>query len=1057
MSSNDNREEALFEHCLGLPPEERERYLREQCPDEPELVESVLALLRSHDSAGEFLDELPAKDSFEVASRLGRIAPTEERPGDQIGRYRLLELIGEGAWGTVWIAQQASVFDRQVAIKILKVGMDTKDFLARFEAERQMLAMMDHPNIAKVLDVGSSERGRPFLVMELVKGVQILEFADKNRLGIRERVELFTKVCRALHHAHRKGVVHRDLKPSNILVSAQYDEALPKVIDFGVAKSNQFRGSGGELYTSMHTFIGTPVYSSPEQLEFTGRDVDARSDIYSLGALLYELLCGAAPFDGEAANQKGMAEFVRQVREDDPPRSSWRFASLPAEEKNRIATKRGTSSSKLESLLKGELDWVALKCLEKDPSKRYDTARDLADDLQAFLDDQMVSASPPSPWRKLRKTIFGKRPTFAAWVEMAAVIVIALVAVFYLGTRQSGSEGFGQLEIRPDSSIQFTDISVAVLPLDHRSSQEEDFFFTDGFHDELITHISKIKDIRTIARTSVMGYRGTTERMSEIGEQLNVRYLVEGGVQRGGEAIRINVSLIDTSTESHVWAENYTRKMSAKNVFDIQNEIAHQIASNLQVLLSSSEEDQLNKLPTENLAALEAYFKGKELMDDAASADMVEAAIDYFEKAISLDPEFALSHAHLAGCQIYLMSVTQRPREPLFEKGQFHVDRALEIDREHAEALFYAGWLEERRGNIQVAVEILERVVRDNPSYVRAHIRLAKNSYRLTGDNAERVRRYEKALSLDPEGPRNESHRFNLLAYKGQWEEMLRHQLQRVSESPQNAYFQELLAVTYLQKFGRYDEAIIAHRKRLELDPRNSHSAAEIVRCYQFLGDTEQAIAWGEKYLSLWPESNIVESLRRDMHWYQGNDAQVKQIALKYLENRPKTYWPLLLATDIDLKQGNLEEAMARLRNAFSGLFDPDVEVRYGGIGTAVIAATVLAESGENEQAERIVSQVLGLQNINSRLIHFEIRHQVFAYHAKGDQTGTLETIQKYFDEGGSPYYLELTHFLKPYLDLPEYQAMAEKRRAELAIQLERIRNMEANNELAPLPEHLAN
>jgi len=364
--------------------------------------------------------------------------------------------------------------------------------------------------------------------------------------------------------------------------------------------------------------------------------------------------------------------------------------------------------------------------------------------------------------------------------------------------------------------------------------------------------------------------------------------------------------------------------------------------------------------------------------------------------------------------------------------------------------------LQERRGNIRDAVEILERVVRDNPSYVRAHLRLARNSYTLTGDNAERVRQFEKALSLDPSNPENANHRFNLLAFNGEWEELLRHQLQRVSENPQNAYFYELLAVTYLQKFGRYDEAIIAHRKRLELDPRNSHSVAEIVRCYQFLGDTEQAIAWGEKYLSLWPGSNIAESLRRDMHWYQGNDAQVRQIVLKTLEKRPKTYWSLYFATDLDLKQGNVEQAMARFRNTYPELFDSDAEVKPGGIGTAVLVATVLAESGENEQAGRLAFQVLRLKKIMSRPVHFVIRHYIFANDAKGDETGTLETIQKYFDEGGSPYYLERTHFLKPYFELPAYRAMAEERKAELADQLDRIRKMEANNELAPLPEHLA-
>ncbi len=666
----DHCEEALFEHCLGLPPEEREAYLREKCPDDPALVESVLRLLESHEAAGEFLEELPTQDSYEVATRLGRIAPTEERPGDRIGPYELLELIGEGAWGTVWIARQTSVFDRQVAIKILKVGMDTKDFLARFEAERQMLAMMDHPNIAKVLDVGSTERGRPYLVMELVKGVQILEFADKNRLGIRERVKLFTKVCRALHHAHRKGVVHRDLKPSNILVSAQYDEALPKVIDFGVAKSNQFRGSGGELYTSMHTFIGTPVYSSPEQLEFTGRDVDARSDIYSLGALLYELLCGATPFDGDTANQKGMAEFVRQAREDDPPRPSQRFEGLPEEERERIATKRGLSPSKLESLLKGDLEWIALKCLEKDPSRRYDSAKDLADDLQAFLDDQTVTASSPSPWRKLRKTVLGKRPAYAVWVEMGAVVAACFVVAFYFGSKQRALSESSQFEISPDSSIQLTDKSIAILPLENLSPDPNDAYFADGIHEDMLTYLRNVDDLQLIGRASTLQYRDSLKPQSEIGRELGVRYLLNGSVRRAGQDIRVSVRLIEAETGTQRWAGNYDRPFS--QVFAIQTEIAKKVANELEAVLSPNEIAEIETPLTDNEEAYRYYLIARSLS--------YEARIEALNKAVELDPDFTGAWAYMAVSSLYGYRVHTNRQEPeLLETAKHAIEQVRRI------------------------------------------------------------------------------------------------------------------------------------------------------------------------------------------------------------------------------------------------------------------------------------------------------------------------------------------------------------------------------------------
>ena len=537
---------------------------------------------------------------------------------------------------------------------------------------------------------------------------------------------------------------------------------------------------------------------------------------------------------------------------------------------------------------------------------------------------------------------------------------------------------------------EMTEKSIAVLPFDHRSNQEEDLFFTDGFHDELITHISKIRDIRTIARTSVMGYRGTTQRMSEIGEELNVRYLVEGGVQRGGDEIRIVVQLIDTTTEGHVWTEIYTREMSAKNVFDIQSEISHEIARNLEVLLSPSEEERLNKLPTENLAALEAYFKGKELMADSGSVGVIDTAIDYFEKAISLDPEFANSHAHLAGCQIYLMYASQRSREQLFEKAQVHVDRALEIDPDHVEALFYVGWLEEQRGNIRDAIEIVEKVIRINPNYARAHARLAQNRYTLTGDNEERVRHLKMALSLDPGNLENDDQRTDLLQYKGEWEEMLRVQKQKISENPQNAYFHHALAGMYFDKFGRYDEAIIVFRKKLELDPDPQASFFFLAFYYFYLGDTEQAIAWLEKYVSLRPEGEFIETARRDIHVIQGNDTQLKQILLKYLEKKPRTYWHLLRATDLDLKLGNAEEAMSRLRNALPELFDPAVELNPNNHWEATLVAVALAETGENEQADRLATKELSLLEIMGRLTHMQLLRQVEAYHATGDEAGTV-------------------------------------------------------------------
>ncbi len=647
MSSHDDREEALFEKSLRLPPEEREAFVRWECGSDEELAECVLALLRSHDSAGEFLERCPEKHSARVASQLEKVAPADEQPGDQIGRYRLREKIGEGAWGSVWIAQQTEDIDRQVAIKILKVGMDTKDFLARFEAERQMLAMMDHPSIAHVIDARATERGRPYLVMELVKGIQILEFSDKNRLGIRERVRLFVKVCRAIHHAHRKGVVHRDLKPSNILVSSQYDEALPKVIDFGVAKSNQFNLTDKTVYTGMHAFMGTPVYSSPEQLDFAGQEVDARSDIYSLGALLYELLSGAAPFDGVAGDKNALAEFVRRVREEEPLRPSQRFSRLPEQERNQIASCRRLIPSKLENLLNGDLDWIVIKCLEKNPARRYQTAKELADDLRSFLDHQAVSATAPSPIYRLRRFISRNRPAYALWVEMSAVVAACLAVAFYYVIKRPSYVEQTPLEISEESSIQFTDKSIAIIPLRNLSPDPVEAYFADAIHEEIVSNVMKISDLRVIPITSLRQYRHTQKTVGQIGDELDVRYVIEGSAIREGDRAGITLNLIDARTEAPIWSETY--RYTDKDLFALRSEVAKDVASQLQASVLPEELEVVEAFPTNSREAYDLYLRSRQHYGS-------EAEIPFLKKAVAIDPDFYEAWTGLAWRGLFLFS-----------------------------------------------------------------------------------------------------------------------------------------------------------------------------------------------------------------------------------------------------------------------------------------------------------------------------------------------------------------------------------------------------------------
>src|SRR5262245_47216014 len=322
---------------------------------------------------------------------------------DRIGHYKLLQKIGEGGFGVVYLAEQEQPVKRRVALKVIKLGMDTRQVIARFEAERQALALMDHPNIAKVLDGGATEAGRPYFVMELVKGIKITQYCDQNKVGLKERLDLFLQVCHAIQHAHQKGIIHRDIKPSNILVTSHDGTPVPKVIDFGIAKATEQRLTDKTLFTAYDQFIGTPAYMSPEQAEMTVSDVDTRSDIYSLGVLLYELLTGRTPFENEALLQRGIEEARRAIREEEPPRPSTKLSTLADAELSTVAKQRAADAPKLLSSVRGDLDWIVMKCLEKDRTRRYETANGLAMDIKHFLSQEPVIARPPTTIYRFQK------------------------------------------------------------------------------------------------------------------------------------------------------------------------------------------------------------------------------------------------------------------------------------------------------------------------------------------------------------------------------------------------------------------------------------------------------------------------------------------------------------------------------------------------------------------------------------------------------------------------------------------------------------------------------
>jgi serine/threonine protein kinase/Tol biopolymer transport system component len=427
MPDNWNRAKDVFHEALKQPAAGRRRFVADSCGDDAGLRAQVEELLAGHEAAGDFL-ALPATAP---GAGTGRI---HEAPGTEVGPYKLLQLIGEGGFGEVYMAEQEQPIRRRVALKIIKLGMNTRDVIARFESERQALAMMDHPNIAKVFDAGATASGRPYFVMELVRGVPITDYCDAGKLSTRERLDLFVQVCKAVHHAHEKGIIHRDIKPSNVMVTLHDGTPVPKVIDFGVAKATNQRLTEKTLFTAYGTAVGTPAYMSPEQAEMSGLDVDRRSDIYSLGVLLYELLTGTTPLDATRLRSAAFQELQRIIREEDPPTPSSRLSTL-GDQLAEIATKRGADPEVLRKMVRGDLDWIVMKTIEKDRRRRYDTASELIADVSRYFKDEAVTARRPSAAYRLGK--FAKRhrgPLIAA-----AGIVVALLA----GTAIAQLGGFG--------------------------------------------------------------------------------------------------------------------------------------------------------------------------------------------------------------------------------------------------------------------------------------------------------------------------------------------------------------------------------------------------------------------------------------------------------------------------------------------------------------------------------------------------------------------------------------------------------------------------------------
>ncbi|UCE61539.1 MAG: serine/threonine protein kinase [Phycisphaerales bacterium] len=506
--TRQERLEALFSAAVELDSRgARKAFLDTACGDDAELRGQVEELLTAHGKVGTFLDTPPVDPESTTEVRV-----PDEVSGEKIGRYRILETIGEGGFGIVYMAEQEEPVRRKVALKVIKLGMDTKQVIARFEAERQALALMDHPSIARVIDAGATDRGRPYFVMELVKGSTITEYCNQNKLTVRERLELFLSVCQAVQHAHQKGIIHRDLKPNNVLVTLQDNTPIPKVIDFGIAKATSQRLTERTLFTGFREFMGTPEYMSPDQAGVSGIDVDTRTDIYSLGVLLYELLTGTTPFEVKKLREASYEEIRRTIQEVDPPKPSARLSAL--ENLAEIAGLRRVEPAALLRLIRGDLDWIVMKAIEKDRTHRYATVKDFADDIGRHLENQPVAAGPPGVGYRLRKFVRRNRVgVLAGSIAVGALLIgISLATAGFVKAIRTQVA----LEIQRDAAEKA-----------RASAQEQ-----RGLAELRALEAQKQADRSTTVSRFLQGMLESVDPSKALGREVSVRYALDEAAKR---------------------------------------------------------------------------------------------------------------------------------------------------------------------------------------------------------------------------------------------------------------------------------------------------------------------------------------------------------------------------------------------------------------------------------------------------------------------------------------------------------------------------------------------
>jgi tetratricopeptide (TPR) repeat protein len=994
-------EREIFLAALQQPnAEERAAFLDQACGANVALRDHIAALLAEHEKLGSYLEAPVAAGQRTVAA-----SPTMSA-GAVIGSYKLLEQIGEGGMGTVWMAQQTEPVKRVVALKLIKAGMDSKQVIARFEAERQALALMDHPNIARVLDAGTTENGRPYFVMDLVKGVPITKYCDEHRLTPRQRLELFIPVCQAIQHAHQKGIIHRDLKPSNVLVALYDGKPVPKVIDFGVAKAAGPSLTDKTLVTGFGNIVGTLEYMSPEQAEVNQLDIDTRSDIYSLGVLLYELLTGSPPFTRKELEKAGMLEMLRVIREQEPSKPSTKLST--AEGLPTLAANRGTEPAKLTRLVRGELDWIVMKALEKDRNRRYETANGFAMDVQRYLADEPVQACPPSVGYRLRK--FARRNK--GGLAVAALVLFFLVLLGsgagWAWRDRSAREAEaalqqGERHAKAGGQVESIFAEVARLEGEQKwpealaAARRAEAVVAGGEVDTATAERvrERLKDLVLVDRLDQIRMWGTVPVEGKFGDSLaqrereRARAFREYGADL--EALPIEQSIdrlkarpalsMALAAELQNWADlrvlitndkhsdAFSRRLIAVARGIDPEPLRDWLRSNWGKSVSADElrhvVEALDMHAHHPLTLLQfaLWLKAKDQ----------NAAIKLLRDAQRVHPGDWLLAFNLAhqlqdqkdfdgAARFYTAAISIRPQAiPAYlnlgmvlrnhkklDEAVATYRRALEIDPKVADVHNNLGVVLDAQGKLDEAVAAFRKAIDLDPKFSGAYNNLG-NALRGQKKLDEAVAAYNKSIELDPKDAKTYRNLSLVLA--------------------------ELAELDKAVAEKKLNEAIAACRKAIDLNPKNPEGYFHLGLVLHPQGKLDEAVAAYNKAIEIDPKSARFYRHLSPVLVDQAKLDEAVAASRKAIDLDPKNAWAYTTLGNALAAQGKLHDAAAAYKTAIE--LDPKDSRGYSGLGGILLAQNKLAEAVAAcrkaiELKPKSAKLHLNLATVLSRLGRFE-------------------------------------------------------------------------------------